>query len=898
MIEPKCDIDHVRAASHVMRVRDDARIRTINVCDYHYNKLRDRSNYLSPFESLFTGNNIFNNNFPEENNGPSDFEQAASDLGIPIPRRREAVDIDEYLSELTKNMIENAAQIAVSSGRREIDTDHLLEAILEGDVTREILIQFKVNSDDLKGYLQEIHHGKQSPPKPVGKVEVTVSPRVKNALEKAFQVAQDFGHGYVGPEHLLIGLAEEQDGLAGDIIRRKYNLTPEAIRQQTLKVVGKGAQEGRVEEKTNTPQLDKYVRDISKLARQGRLDPVIGRWEEIETSIEILSRRTKNNPVLIGEPGVGKTAIVEGLAQRIIHQDVPEVLRDKRVVELSINSLVAGSKYRGEFEERIKAVIDEIIAQTENLIVFIDELHTIVGAGATTGEGGLDVSNIIKPALSRGELHLIGATTLNEYQKHIEKDAALERRFQPVFINEPTVEQTIEIVRGLRDKYEAHHRVKISDEAITAAAELSQRYISNRYLPDKAIDLIDQASARVKILASGRTAQEKNIEDDSNRLKRELEFASIHKQFEKAADLENRISQLKDKEEKISARSRKTRGTTTPEVNVEHIAQIVSKISGITIKELTVEEKEKLLGMEKELHKRIISQDEAVKAVSDAIRRSRAGLSQVKRPIATFLFLGPTGVGKTELAKSLAWFVFGNEDSLVRIDMSEYRERFSISRLLGAPPGYVGYEEGGQLTEPVRKRPYSAILLDEIEKANPDVYNVLLPVFDDGRLTDSKGRLVDFTNTIIIATSNLGSDIIQKNVISNGEEKNYEQLKEILNEILRMHFRPEFLNRFDEIIVFHALTIDDIKSVVRLQLEKVKAIARGQNINLKFTEPLIQYLAERGFRPEYGARELRRRIQSDVENKLAREMLNGSIKEKSKVTINYDEIKKTVVISV
>ncbi len=707
-------------------------------------------------------------------------------------------------------------------------------------------------------------------------------------LEKAFSSSRQLGHSYIGPEHLLIGLLQEDEGMAGDILR-KYGLTPESLRQKIVKVVGKGAEEGRVDAQSTTPQLDKYSRDLSQLAHQGKLDPVIGRSKEIETTIEILARRTKNNPVLIGEPGVGKTAIVEGLAQRINSGRVPQVLQDKRVVEVNLNAMVAGSKYRGEFEERIKAVLDEIIAHQDELIIFIDELHTVVGAGQGGGEGGLDVSNVIKPSLARGELHLIGATTLNEYQKYIEKDAALERRFQPVLVPEPTVEQTIEILRGLRDKYEAHHKVKITDEAIVAAAELSERYIANRFLPDKAIDLIDQAASRVRISVDTLDQELAELDDDVRRLKREREYAINHKQMDNAKDLEKRIKKFEDKKDASTGRWQTKRGVTSKSVLLEHIAQVVSSLTGIPVAELTQEEKEKLLKLEQRLHERVIGQNEAVEAVADAVRMSRAGLTEGSKPIATLMFLGPTGVGKTELAKALAYTVFGDEDAMIRIDMSEYMERHSVARLIGAPPGYVGYEEGGQLTERVRRKPYSVLLLDEIEKAHSDVHNILLQVFDDGRLTDGKGRVIDFTNTIIIATSNVGADIIHQNLtLKKVERKSYSELKDELTEVLRQRFRPEFLNRIDEVIIFEALDKEQIEQIVNLQLEKVKRIARGQGIEITFENSVVKHLAKIGYLPEYGARELRRQIKSEIENRLAKEILKGTISEGSVVKVTHE----------
>lgn len=888
-----CDICKTRPATVRATVRQNGRERTLDLCEEDYRKLRNQERRpFSPLESLFQGSpfeRLFEDFF--------DTEEGLGGEAVPIRRGRrrggdrEAVDIDTYLSEHSKELLQKAAQKAFDFGKLEVDTEHLLYALTESDVAQAIFKQFKVSPEDLRGYIEQ-NAPKEERKKPEeGSVPVTVSPRVKSALERAFIASRELGHSYIGPEHLLIGLAEEQDGFAGEILR-KYGLTSNAIRQKTVKVVGKGAEEGRVQQQTNTPNLDKNSRDLTALARQGKLDPVIGRSKEIETTIEILARRKKNNPVLIGEPGVGKTAIVEGLAQRIVNGEVPEVLNDKRVVELNVNSLVAGTKYRGEFEERVKQVLDEIIAHQDEIILFIDELHTITGAGQA--EGGLDIANVFKPALARGELHLIGATTLGEYQKHIEKDAALERRFQPVLIAEPTVEQTITILRGLRDRYEAHHKVKITDEAIVAAAELSDRYITNRYLPDKAIDLIDQAAARVRISTTSPTAEMKELEPTIGQLKRELDSATSRKDFDRAKNLESEIKQKEKALEDEKEKRKKTSATQSAEVKAEHIAQIVSSLTGIPVTELTMEEREKLIGLEKRIHERVVGQDEAVQAVSNAIRLARAGLRERGHPIATFLFLGPTGVGKTELARTLAWTMFGDEDAVIRIDMSEYMERHTVSRLIGAPPGYVGYEEGGQLTERVRRRPYSVILLDEIEKAHPDVHNILLQVLDDGRLTDGKGRVVDFTNTIIIATSNLGSDLIQRN-LKKADKLSYEQLKEKLMEFLRQHFRPEFLNRIDDIIVFHALSKEQIKDIVILQLERVKRMARAQDVYLEFDESLMEHLAEVGYQPEYGARALKRAIRTAVETKLADAMLKGDITEGGTVRLRYDEATDTVV---
>jgi len=857
-----CDICGIRPATVEVEVVEGGERKILHLCERDYARLSG-GGWFSPWDSLF-----------EE---------------FFFPRRwrdREAVDIGEYLSDHARELLQRAARLAVDYGKKEMDTEHVLYALTESEVVREILREFKLAPEDIRGYIEHNAPRGTFKAEKGETVRVGMSPRVKAVLESAFHAAREFGHSYVGPEHLLIGLIEEPDGLAGDLLR-KYGLTPEAVRQKVVKVVGRGAEEGKVERRSSTPTLDKFSRDLTELARQGKLDPVIGRAKEIETVIEILSRRKKNNPVLIGEPGVGKTAIVEGLAQRIVRGEVPEILRNKRLVELNVNSLVAGTKYRGEFEERVKAILDEILAHQDELILFIDEIHTIVGAGQA--EGGMDLANAFKPALARGELHLIGATTLNEYQKYIEKDAALERRFQPVFIAEPTVEQTIQILKGLRDRFEAHHKVRITDEAIVAAAELSDRFITGRYLPDKAIDLIDQAAARVRIQATSRPAEVQELEAQLQELKRELDYATSRKQFDRAKELEARIKETEKALEEATEKWKKSVASEIPEVRAEHVAEIISRLTGIPVSELTQEERERLLKLEEKLHERVVGQDEAVRAVAAAVRRSRAGLKEKHRPIATFLFLGPTGVGKTELAKALAWAVFGDEDALIRLDMSEYMERHTVSRLIGAPPGYVGYEEGGQLTERVRRRPYSVILLDEIEKAHPDVHNILLQVFDDGRLTDGKGRTVDFSNTIIIATSNLGSELIQRNLSAPpGQKLSYEELKEKLMEILRRHFRPEFLNRIDEIIVFHALTKEQIKDIVKLQLERVKRMARGQGIELEFDESLVEHLAEVGYRPEFGARELRRKIQTEVENALAEEMLSGRLTRGDKVLVRYD----------
>jgi len=907
MAHGRCDICG-RPASVRAQVTSNGRRQTMELCEEHYHQIarRSRGRSTSPLESLFQRRgSLFEDFFGGDlgdlrGGGRDDEEERAEPAGgtpIPVgtgrgggsdarPRERRTTTLGERLSAQAEEMLQAAARRAQDQGRREVDTEHLLYALTDSDVVRTLMSQFKVSVDDLRAQLDREARPREETEEE--STEIGVSPRLKDALSRAIRASLDFGHSYVGPEHLLIGLAEEGEGIAADVLR-KYGLTPQALRQQVTKVVGRGAEEGRVDQPTNTPNLDKYSRDLTKLAREGKLDPVIGRAKEIETTIEVLARRKKNNPVLIGEPGVGKTAIVEGLAQRIVEGEVPESLRDKRLMELSINSMVAGSKYRGEFEERVQQILKEVTDREDELVLFIDEIHTIVGAGQGGGEGGLDIANVFKPALARGELNLIGATTLNEYQKHIEKDAALERRFQPVLVPEPTVAQTIMILRGLRDTLEAHHKVTITDEAVIAAAELSDRYVTGRFLPDKAIDLIDQAAARVKISATARPVDVQELEAEVRQLKREGDYAATRKQFDRGKEIQERHDERQKALDEATERWRRGRASGSAEVHAEHIAQVVSKLTGVPVNELTTEERERLVKMEERLHQRVIGQEEAVRAVSDAVRLARAGLREGRSPVATFLFLGPTGVGKTELAKALAETVFGDEDAMIRIDMSEYMERHTVARLIGAPPGYVGYDEGGQLTERVRRRPYSVVLLDEIEKAHPDVYNVLLQVFDDGRLTDGKGRVVDFTNTVIIATSNLGSDIIQRDLRLRGTKaEDPAKLKGELMEVLRGHFRPEFINRIDEIIVFHALGQEEIRSIVELQIERVKRTAHGQGIDLVINDSLLEHLAAAGFRPEFGARELRRLIRSQLETQLARAMLANEVHEGDRVLARWD----------
>ncbi len=844
---------------------------------------------LNPFDSLLGGGV---SRFFDSMGGA--MEPGADDVRLSAQVPRESVDATDAFSSQTLEILQRAGEKAHELNRSDLDTEHLLYVLADTDVGAALLKELKLSPDDIKGYIDQ--HAQRGTAE-VSVDQMTISPRLKKGFNFAFQASRDLGHSYVGPEHLLIGLASVPESIAGTLLK-KYGVTPEALRQKVVKVVGKGAEDGRVDTPTGTPTLDKFGRDLTSLAREGKLDPVLGRAQEIENTIEVLARRRKNNPVLIGEPGVGKTAIVEGLAQRIVKGDVPEILRGRRLVEVNLNSMVAGSKYRGEFEERAKQLLDEVAAKSSELILFIDELHTIVGAGQGGEEGGLDIANVLKPALARGELSLIGATTLNEYQKHIEKDAALERRFQPVLIAEPTVEQTIIILRGLRDKLEAHHQVTFADEAFVAAAELSDRYITSRFLPDKAIDLIDQAAARVRISSSSRPAGIQELEAEITQLKREQDYASSRKRFDESKGFEERIGQKQAQlGEETEAWERKT-GSETLEVTLESIAEVLSRLTGIPVTELTQEERQKLLNMEDTLRDRLVGQEDAVLAVSDAVRLSRAGLGQANRPIATFLFLGPTGVGKTELAKALAETVFGDEQSIIRIDMSEYMERHAVARLIGAPPGYVGYDEGGQLTERVRRRPYSVILLDEIEKAHPDVSNILLQVFDDGRLTDGKGRVVDFSNTIIIATSNLGSHVIMENLERPEDERLTDKaLRDELMGVLKGHFRPEFLNRVDDIIVFHALTRDNIRSIVSIQLDRVIRTAAAQNITVKIDGSLIDHLADVGYQPEFGARELKRQIRQTVETRLAKEMLADKLKAGDSVELSYDKGRSEVIFN-
>lgn len=722
------------------------------------------------------------------------------------------------------------------------------------------------------------------------------TPRSKNIVESSIAVARTAGLSYVGTEHLLFALLREENSCAVSFLNQLGVRASELMEDMSKSYSagesqGKGGAFGRKNEKTNTPTLEQFGRDLTKMAQQNLIDPVIGRQKEIERVIQILSRRTKNNPCLIGEPGVGKTAIAEGLALKITKGEVPELLKDKRVISLDLTGMVAGTKYRGDFEERIKTALDEV-KKAGDVILFIDEIHTLIGAGAA--DGAVDAANILKPSLARGEIQVIGATTLDEYRKHIEKDAALERRFQPVTVGEPTEEEAIEILKGLRDKYEAHHKVKITDDAIYAAVKMSSRYIADRYLPDKAIDLIDEAASRVRLSAFTAPPDLKAMEDKIKAIGEEKQSAVNNQDFERAATLRDEEKELKEKYEAEKSSWQEKNARTTGEVGTAEIAEIVSSWTGIPVVQLTQEESQRLLHLEEELHKRIVGQHEAVAAVSKAIRRSRVGLKDPKRPIGSFIFLGPTGVGKTELCKALAAAMFGDENAMIRLDMSEYMEKHTVSRLVGSPPGYVGFEEGGQLTEKVRRKPYSVILFDEIEKAHPDVFNMMLQILDDGILTDSQGRRVDFKNCIIIMTSNVGAKLITETksdlgFSSGSAERSDDKIRETVLGELKRTFRPEFLNRVDDIIVFHQLKKEEIKEIAVRMLGILSERVKGMDITVTFDDGAAEKIADAGFDPVYGARPLRRAIQTEIEDKLSEEMLEGKVKAGESYICKADE---------
>jgi ATP-dependent Clp protease ATP-binding subunit ClpC len=840
----------------------------------------------------------------------------------------------ERFTEKAIKVIMLAQEEARRLGHNFVGTEQILLGLIgEGTgVAAKVLKSMGVNLKDARVEVEKI----------IGRgsgfvaVEIPFTPRAKRVLELSLEEARQLGHNYIGTEHLLLGLIREGEGVAARVLEN-LGVDLAKVRTQVIRMLGETAEVasggGGGKGSTKTPTLDEFGSNLTQQAADGKLDPVVGRQNEIERVIQILGRRTKNNPVLIGEPGVGKTAIAEGLAQRINAGDVPDILEDKRVLTLDIGLLVAGTKYRGEFEERLKKIMEEIRG-AGNVILVIDEVHTLIGAGAA--EGAIDAANILKPALARGELQCIGATTLDEYRKHIERDAALERRFQPVQVGEPSVDDTIEILRGLKERYEAHHRLKIADEALIAAATLGDRYISDRFLPDKAIDLIDEAGSRVRLMNSKLPPAAKEIDKQLRDIERQKENAVREQDFGKAGELRDKEVELRDqirtilqnrKDEQpagteasegnaeagtelssaavaVASSSEESAGADRmPMVTEEDIAQIVASWTGVPVQKLTESETAKLLNMEDTLHQRLIGQDEAVKAVSRAIRRARVGLKNPNRPIASFIFSGPTGVGKTELTKSLAAYFFGSEEAMIRLDMSEFMERHTVSKLIGSPPGYVGFNEGGQLTEAVRRRPYTVVLFDEIEKAHPDVFNLLLQLLEDGRLTDSKGRTVDFKNTLIIMTSNIGSKVIEKGGGGLGfefsgadaEETNYNRIRSLVNEELKQYFRPEFLNRLDEIIVFRQLSRDEVKEIAEIMLKEVFGRMGEKGIHLSVTEAFKERLVEEGYNPSYGARPLRRAVMRLLEDSLAEEFLSGRIGDGDSAVVDVDDSKQVVI---
>ncbi|MFF8726966.1 ATP-dependent Clp protease ATP-binding subunit [Streptomyces sp. NPDC015171] len=773
------------------------------------------------------------------------------------PPAVQRVPIGRLLTESSQELLNLAARRALEDGTSDLDTEHLLWAATQVDPSRRLLSQVGVDPDSLAAELAKILPRESGEPS----AQPGLTPAAKRTLGTAYAQSQASGVSYIGPEHILSALIGDSDTGAARMLRAE-GMDTKRLASLTEQAAAR-AESSPAERKQPATTLDEFGRDLTEEAKAGKLDPVVGRSEEIEQTVEILSRRSKNNPVLIGEPGVGKTAIVEGLAQRIVAGEVPDTLKDKRVFSLDLSGMVAGAQYRGQFEERLKKVIEDVQAASGDIILFIDELHTVVGAGAT-GEGSMDAGNMLKPALARGELHVVGATTIDEYRKYVEKDAALERRFQPVLVPEPSVEETVQILEGLRDAYEAHHQVRFDDAALVAAAELSDRYISDRFLPDKAIDVLDQAGARVRLRSAGRSTEIVSREDRIAKLRRELDQAVSAEDFEKASEVKREIAEA---EGELAGIEERREGVVS--VTAADIADVVSRRTGIPVSQLTASEKEKLLRLEEEMHARIVGQDEAVTAVSQAVRRNRAGMGDPNRPVGSFLFLGPTGVGKTELAKTLAALLFGDEDRMIRFDMSEFQEKHTVARLVGAPPGYVGYEEAGQLTEKVRRQPYSVVLFDEVEKAHPDVFNTLLQILDDGRLTDAQGRTVDFRHCVIIMTSNIGAHRILDH------KGDVSELKDELMGDLRARFLPEFLNRIDDIIIFHGLTEDDLGQIVDHLLDQSKRRVHAQGMRLEVTEAAKKLLIAHGHQPEFGARPLRRTIQAELDNRIADLLLGG-----------------------
>jgi ATP-dependent Clp protease ATP-binding subunit ClpC len=808
-------------------------------------------------------------------------------FGAAEPRRSaQQIDITKYMSNDAREVLSSAARRAAELADHDkqiadLDTDHLLWAVLQLEPLKASVRRAGADPDALLAALGRPSRlpGDDLPER------IALTPAAKRALLDSLQVSRALGSSYVGPEHILMALGFNPDSAAGRLMAGKLD-------PQTMPAASAGGGGN-----SKTPTLEQYGMDLTDLARRGEIDPVIGRADEIEQAVEVLSRRTKNNPVLIGEAGVGKTAIVEGLAQRIVDNDVPLTLEGKRVIQLDLAGLVAGTRYRGDFEERLRKIIDEIQQSGDGLIVFLDEIHTLVGAGGGGGDGGgMDASNMLKPALARGQLRVVGATTLDEYRKYIEKDAALARRFQPVLVGEPSVEDTVAILRGLRDNYEAHHQVRITDEALDAAAELSDRYITDRYLPDKAIDLIDQAGARVRLRVKTPGADVREQDRRLEQLTRDRDQAIAAENYERASDLRDEINTVRAQIDEIAGT-----GDAVPQVTQDDVADVVSRATGIPVSQLTEEERDRLLRLEGHLHDHVVGQDEAVEAVAEAVRRSRAGLGDPDRPVGSFLFLGPTGVGKTELARTLAGALFGDTDRMIRLDMSEFQERHTVSRLVGAPPGYVGYDEAGQLTEAVRRRPYSVVLLDEIEKAHPDVFNILLQVLDDGRLTDSQGRTVSFKNTVLIMTSNLGSDLINGTKRSVGFDTGSgsadTELQDKLDRRLREQLRPEFINRIDEIIIFRQLETDQLRRITEMMLQETRRRLHAQDVTIEITTAAVDWLADKGFQPEFGARPLRRTIQRELDNRLSKLLLSADLAPGQQVTVDAADGKLTFTVT-
>ena len=776
-----------------------------------------------------------------------------------------------------------------------IGTEHILLGLVkEGSgVAANVLQNLDV---ELKKVRLEVEKIVQTGPDLISVGQLPFTPRVKKALEFSMEEARSLGHNYIGTEHLLLGLIREQEGVAAQVLLN-FGLKLEDVREEIIGLIGqeptnipsheKEMKKGKSNSKT--PALDSFGIDLTQLAKEKKLDPVIGRQDVIERVIQVLTRRTKNNPVLLGEAGVGKTAVIEGLAQAIIGGAVPALLKNKRVVVLDLAMMVAGTKYRGQFEERIKAVMIEV-KRTKNVILFIDELHTLVGAGGA--EGAIDASNVLKPALARGEIQCVGATTLDEYRKYVEKDSALERRFQNIMIEPPSKSETVEILKGLRERYETHHKVKINDDAIVSASELSNRYITGRFLPDKAIDVIDESCARVRLKASSMPPDLKNLDEEIVALEKEKDNAVAVQDFERAAKIRDKADKLKKKKKTIEAEWQEKADSIKGVVDAEIVAEVVSKMTGIPLTRVESEETKKLMNFTEKMHELVISQDEGIQAIGKALRRSRAGLKDPKRPVATFIFMGPSGVGKTHLAKSLATYLFGEEEALVQIDMSEYMEKHNVSRLIGAPPGFVGFEEGGQLTERIRRRPYAVVLLDEIEKAHPDVFNLLLQIMEDGRLTDSFGRHVDFCNVILIMTSNIGAQLI-RNQAPMGfnpdvSEQNFDAMKEQLNKEIERHFRPEFINRLDDVIIFKSLTKDDLKKIIKIELEGVKSRLLNYNLSLSLAEDAIAFLIDKGYDSHLGARPLRRAVERYLEDPLSEFIIDGTFKDKEQIKVKAE----------